>query len=452
MKKAKTKKVATKKTAGTRSGKVVKKKVAGKKAGPGASSRRTRSVATEKKRKKVSAGKKVAVKNLGRKALPRARRTQNIQPFYAMEVLAKAWRMEARGRSVIHLEVGEPDFESPAAVVKAGRAALAQGHTKYTPALGVPELRSAIAKTYPRACRPQVNRVAVTPGSSGALMLAFGLLIDEGDVVLLADPGYPCNSNFIRLYGGKPKLIPTDASTNYQLTAELIRRNWTGRTRAVLIASPSNPTGTIVPPRDMTSIIRTVEELGGICIVDEIYHGLTYDVDIRSALYDSPNVFVINSFSKYYGMTGWRIGWMVCPENYIDDVTKFAQNLFISTSAPAQYAAMAALTPQVRTECERRRRQFEERRDYLVPALREIGFKIPVVPQGAFYIYADITEFSNDSEKFAIKVLQKTGVAITPGRDFGSHRHLQHVRLSYANTLERLQEAVSRLTDFVRIL
>ncbi len=427
MVKAKIKKVATKKKAG-----------------------RTRSDVTVEKRKKVAAGKKGTVKNMGKKALPRARRTQNIQPFYVMEVLARAWRMEARGRSVIHLEVGEPDFDSPAAVVKAGRAALAQGHTKYTPALGVPELRSAIAKTYPRACRPRVNRVAVTPGSSGALMLAFGILIDEGDEVLLADPGYPCNSNFIRLYGGKPRLIPTDASTNYQLTAELIRRNWTGRTRAVLIASPSNPTGTIVSPRDMTAIVRTVEELGGICIVDEIYHGLIYDVEIRSALYDSPDVFVVNSFSKYYGMTGWRIGWMVCPENYIDDVTKFAQNLYISTSAPAQYAALAALTPQVRAECERRRRQFEERRDYLVPALRDIGFKIPVVPQGAFYVYADITEFSNDSEKFAMKVLQKTGVAITPGRDFGTHRHLQHVRVSYANTLERLQEAVSRLTDFVR--
>jgi len=397
-----------------------------------------------------TASKKGAVKKTGGKVPPRARRTQNIQPFYVMEVLDKAWRMEARGRSVIHLEVGEPDFDSPAAVVKAGRAALAQGHTKYTPALGVPELRSAIAKTYPRACRPRANRVAVTPGSSGALLLAFGILIDEGDEVLLADPGYPCNSNFIRLYGGKPRLIPTDASTNYQLTAELIRGNWTRRTRAVLIASPSNPTGTTVSPREMTSIVRTVEELGGICVVDEIYHGLTYDTDIRSALYDSPDVFIVNSFSKYYGMTGWRIGWMVCPEVYLDDITKFAQNLYISTSAPAQYAAMAAFTPTVRTECERRRRLFRKRRDFLVPALRNIGFRIPVVPQGAFYVYADITRFSDDSERFAMDVLRKTGVAITPGRDFGTHHPLQHVRISYANTLERLQEAVSRLADFVK--
>lgn len=382
------------------------------------------------------------------RVMPRARRAGEIQPFFAMEVLDRAWRMQARGRDVIHLEVGEPDFETPHAVVKAGRKALEQGHTRYTPAMGIPELRAAIARTYARACRPPMGRIAVTPGSSGALMLAFGVMIDPGDEVLLADPGYPCNSNFIRLFGGRPKLIPTGASTNYQLTADLIRRNWRKRTRAVLIASPSNPTGTIVPAEEMTAIVRTVEELGGMCVVDEIYHGLTYDVDVRSALYDSSDVFVVNSFSKYYGMTGWRIGWLVCPESYIADVTKFAQNLYISTSAPAQYAALAALTPQVGNECRRRRQLFRERRDFLVPALRDIGFEIPVVPQGAFYVYADISRFSEDSEAFAMKLLQKTGVAITPGRDFGEYRHHQHVRLSYANTLERLQDAVSRIADF----
>jgi len=388
------------------------------------------------------------VKTTNRK-LPRARRTDAIQPFYAMEVLDKAWRMAAGGRDVIHLEVGEPDFDSPAAVVKAGRAALKQGHTKYTPAMGIPELRSAIAKTYPRVCRPPAGRVAVTPGSSGALMLAFGVMIDPGDEVLLADPGYPCNSNFIRLFGGTPRLIPTDASTNYQLTADLIRRNWQERTRAVLIASPSNPTGTIVPAEEMTAIVRAVEDLGGVCVVDEIYHGLTYGVGVRSALYDSPDVFVVNSFSKYYGMTGWRIGWLVCPEQYVDDVTKFAQNLYISTSAPAQYAALAALTPKVEKECRRRKRIFRERRDFIVPALRNIGFEIPVVPQGAFYVYADISRFSSDSEEFAMAVLDQTGVALTPGRDFGEYRHRQHVRLSYANTLEKLQDAASRLAKFV---
>lgn len=383
------------------------------------------------------------------RTLPHARRTEEIQPFYAMEILDKAWRMQASGRDIIHLEVGEPDFDSPAAVVKAGRAALKQGHTKYTPAMGIPELRSAIAKSYPRACRPPAGRVAVTPGSSGALMLAFGVMIDPGDEVLLADPGYPCNSNFIRLFGGKPRLIATDASTNYQLTADLIRRNWRKRTRAVLIASPSNPTGTIVSAEEMTAIVTTVEELGGVCVVDEIYHGLTYGVDVRSALHDSNNLFVVNSFSKYYGMTGWRIGWLVCPEQYVNDVTRFAQNFYISTSAPAQYAALSALTPQVRKECKRRRRLFRERRDFIVPALKDIGFEIPVVPQGAFYVYADISRFSNDSEEFAMKVLDETGVALTPGRDFGEYRHLRHVRLSYANTLEKLQDAASRLADYI---
>ncbi|MDJ0956187.1 MAG: aminotransferase class I/II-fold pyridoxal phosphate-dependent enzyme [Arenicellales bacterium] len=379
----------------------------------------------------------------------KAKRTESIQPFYVMEVLAKAYRMEAEGRDVIHLEVGEPDFESPVEVVNAGCKALTSGRTKYTPALGIQSLRQAIADTYPKACKPEIERVAVTPGSSGALMLAFGVLIDAGDEVLLADPGYPCNSNFIRLYGGEPKLVPVDASSNYQLTADLIRRNWTSKTQAVLIASPSNPTGTIISPSEMTAVVNTVEELGGVCIVDEIYHGLTYDVEIRTALHDSDNVFIINSFSKYFGMTGWRIGWLVSPDTYVDEVNKFAQNLYISTSAPAQYAAVSALTEPVLAECERRRLMFKERRDYLVPALRDIGFDIPVIPQGAFYVYAGISEFSQDSEKFALDVLEQTGVAITPGRDFGNYRHLHHVRFSYANTLERLQTAVSRLESYI---
>lgn len=379
----------------------------------------------------------------------KAKRTQYIQPFYAMEVLAEAYRMEAEGRDVIHLEVGEPDFESPVEVVEAGCRALTSGHTKYTPALGIPELRRAISDSYDESCRPDIERVAVTPGSSGALLLAFGVLIDEGDQVLLADPGYPCNSNFIRLYGGEPVLVPTDASTNYQLSADLIRRNWREPTQAVLLASPSNPTGTVIPPEEMSEIVDAVDDLGGVCIVDEIYHGLTYGAGIRSALYDSQSVFIVNSFSKYFGMTGWRIGWLVSPQDYVAEINKFAQNLYISTSAPAQYAALGALTPAVRAECEQRRLQFMERRDYLVPALREIGFKIPLLPQGAFYVYADISAFSDNSEQFALDVLENTGVAITPGRDFGEHRHLEHVRFSYANTMERLREAVSRLGEYL---
>lgn len=380
----------------------------------------------------------------------KAKRTRYIQPFYAMEVLEKAYRMEAQGRDVIHLEVGEPDFDSPIEVVNAGCNALTSGHTKYTPALGIPELRQAITNSYVLPCRPNIERVAVTPGSSGALMLAFGVLIDEGDQVLLADPGYPCNSNFIRLYGGQPMLVPTDASTNYQLSADLIRQHWREKTQAVLLASPSNPTGTVITPGNMSAIIDTVDELGGVCIVDEIYHGLTYEAEVRSALHDSDRIFIVNSFSKYFGMTGWRIGWLVSPQEYVADVNKFAQNLYISTSAPAQYAAVSALTAPVKAECERRRLQFMERRDYLVPALRDIGFKIPLLPQGAFYVYADISEFSENSERFALDILEHTGVAITPGRDFGEYRYLEHVRFSYANTLERLQDAVSRLTKYLR--
>ena len=380
----------------------------------------------------------------------KAQRTRFIQPFYVMEVLDKAYRMEAEGRDVIHLEVGEPDFESPVEVIEAGCNALTGGHTKYTPALGIPQLRRAIADSYDQSCRPDIARVAVTPGSSGALMLAFGVLIDEGDQVLLADPGYPCNSNFIRLYGGQPVLVPTDASTNYQLSADLIRQHWQENTRAVLLASPSNPTGTVIPVADMSAIISTVHELGGVCIVDEIYHGLTYDAGVRSALHDSDDAFIVNSFSKYFGMTGWRIGWLVSPQDYVAEINKFAQNLYISTSAPAQHAAVSALTAPVLAECERRRQQFMVRRDYLVPALRNIGFKIPLMPQGAFYVYADISTFSDNSEQFALEVLENTGVAITPGRDFGEYRHLEHVRFSYANTMERLQDAVSRLDRYLK--
>ena len=267
--------------------------------------------------------------------------------------------------------------------------------------------------------------------------------------MLLADPGYPCNSNFIKLFGGKPVLVPTDASSNYQLTNELVQRHWTPRTRAVLVASPSNPTGTIAMPQQMSSLVQAVEALGGVCIVDEIYHGLTYDAEVRTALHDSADVFIINSFSKFFGMTGWRIGWLVAPQHFIDDVNKFAQNLYISTSAPAQYAALSALTEPVLTECERRRLVFKQRRDFIVPALKDIGFRIPVVPQGAFYVYADISGFSADSEAFALDVLEQTGVAITPGRDFGEYRHLEHVRFSYANTLDRLKDAVSRLQTYI---
>jgi aspartate/methionine/tyrosine aminotransferase len=381
---------------------------------------------------------------------PFASRLAQIEPFHVMDVLARARALEATGRSIVHLEIGEPDFPTADSIVAAGIRALQAGHTHYTPALGLTALREAIAQSYAPEIGVGVDRVVVTPGASGALQLVFGALLSPGDEVLLADPGYPCNRHFVRLFEGVPVGIPVDASTSYQLTAELIAARWTPRTVAVLIASPSNPTGTIVSDAEMARIARVVEQRGGVLVVDEIYHGLTYGVKPSCALRYSERVFVINSFSKYYGMTGWRLGWLAAPRTYIGALDKLAQNLFLAPNTPAQYAALAALAPTTRVELDRRCDVFRERRDYLLPALRELGFKIPVEPQGAFYLYADSSAFSSDSQALALSILEKVGVAITPGLDFGVHRPAAHVRFSYANTLEKLQEAVRRMKEFLR--
>ena len=377
-----------------------------------------------------------------------AARMAEIDAFHVMDILARARALEAQGRDIVHMEIGEPDFPTPAPIVEAGIAALRAGHTHYTPALGLPELRAAIAASYPAPARPDPARVVVTPGSSGALMLVFGVLINPGDEVLMADPGYPCNRHFVRLYGGRARLIPVDASTSYQLTAELIRRHWSPATRAVLISSPSNPTGTLVADREMALIASTVRSQGGVLIVDEIYHGLTYGQTARSALEQDADLFVVNSFSKFYGMTGWRVGWLVAPECYIDALDRLAQNIFLAASTPGQHAALAAFRPAVIAELEQRRTEFEARRDYLLPALRALGFGLPVVPEGAFYLYADCSHFGDDSDQLAQVLLEQTGVAITPGRDFGVQAPARHVRFSYATTRARLEEGVRRLAGF----
>ncbi len=378
-----------------------------------------------------------------------ATRMSRIAPFHVMDILARARTLESAGRSIIHMEIGEPDFPTPSQIVQAGIEALQQGHTHYTPALGLPELRSAIAASYGPEARPEAGRVVVTPGASGALQLIFGVLINPGDEVLMADPGYPCNRHFVRLFEGVARLIPVDATTGYQLSAELVRQYWTARTRAVLIASPSNPTGTLVATSEMAEIVRVVAGLDGRVIVDEIYLGLTYGDAAVSALNHSPDVFVVNSFSKYYGMTGWRLGWLVAPLEYVPEIDRLAQNIFLAASTPAQYAALAAFGPEVEVELQRRRGVFRERRDFLLPALRALGFMIPLTPQGAFYLYADTSRFTDDSQAFCLELLEQAGVAITPGLDFGDYQPQRHVRISYANTLERLQEGVRRLGQFL---
>jgi aspartate/methionine/tyrosine aminotransferase len=378
-----------------------------------------------------------------------ADRLRDIEPFHVMDILARARALEAAGQSIIHLEIGEPDFPTPGPIVDAGIRSLEAGYTHYTPALGLAELRQAVANSYPGGSNPGAERVVITPGASGALQLLFAALINPGDEVLLADPGYPCNRHFARLFEGRAAPVPVTAETGYQLTSELIREHWTPRTVAVMVASPSNPTGTIVSDAEMARIVDTVAELGGTLIVDEIYQGLTYDADVSSALNHSSDVVVVNSFSKFYGMTGWRVGWIVAPEELVEAIERLAQNIFIAAPTPAQYAALAAFSDDVRAELERRRQIFRERRDYLLPAIQELGFRVPVTPAGAFYLYADCSELTADSFTFAQDLLNEAGVAITPGMDFGSNQPERYVRFSYANEIENLKEAVRRLQQFL---
>lgn len=378
-----------------------------------------------------------------------AGRVSGIEPFHVMKILERARAMEAQGRSVIHMEIGEPDFPTPEPVIRAGIEALEQGKTHYTPALGLPELRAAIAASYAPDASVDPARVVVTPGASGALQLVFGALVGPGDSVILADPGYPCNRHFVRLFEAEPVAVPVGPEAGYQLTLEAIRQHWRDDTRAVMIASPSNPTGTVVADEEIQAIARFVEERDAVLIVDEIYTRLSYAEHLTSALKWSDHVCVINSFSKYYGMTGWRLGWLVAPPAMLDAIERLAQNLFIASPTPSQYAALVAFAPETLAELERRRQAFEARRNYLLPALKELGFRIEVEPQGAFYLYADCSAFTDDSFGFCEDVLEQTGVALTPGRDFGQFESDRYVRFSYANDIALLQQAVERLRGYL---
>ena len=382
---------------------------------------------------------------------PLAERMAGIAPFHVMSLLGRAQALETTGRSIIHMEVGEPDFPTPEPIVAAGIEALREGRTRYTPAVGLPPLRATVAQHYQDTYGVDVppERVLITPGGSGALLLTIGVLVDPGREVLMADPGYPCNRHFVRMLDGRAVPIPVDAETSYQLTPELVERHWGERTSAVILASPSNPTGTLLPVDALRGIIDIAAERGGRVIMDEIYQGLVYDRPSTTALALSPEVFVVNSFSKYYGMTGWRLGWLVAPEPYLDDIERLAQNIFLAPATPAQHAALAAFTPETQVILQERRRLLRQRRDFLLPALRELGFAIPVRPEGAFYLYADCSAFSTDSRAFAARVLEEAGVAITPGVDFGEHRADSHLRFAYTAEVSRLAEAVERLRHFL---
>ena len=379
-------------------------------------------------------------------------RMRLIQPFHVMALLARARELEAAGRSIIHMEIGEPDFVTPQPLIDAGIRALQDGRTHYTPAAGLRELREKIAGFYQTrygvAVEPE--RVVITPGASAALQLVLAVLVNAGDQVLLADPGYPCNRNFVHLLNGEPVALPVDAGSGYQPVPQQVDEYWTDRTRALLVASPSNPTGTLLEDPVLREYHSITGRHGGSLIVDEIYHGLTYDDPAHTALAVSDDIFVINSFSKYFGMTGWRLGWLIAPRAVIPDIEKLAQNLFLAAPTLAQYAALSAFDDEVIAILDARRDEFRLRRDYLLPALRAIGFEIPVVPAGAFYLYANCSRFAADSYAFAERLLEEAGVAITPGVDFGSNLPKQHVRFAYTTSLENLQEGVRRLAKKLR--
>lgn len=382
---------------------------------------------------------------------PMAARLAHIEPFYVMEIVKEATRLQAAGQTIIHLSIGEPDFTAPPPVTRAAAEALEKGRLQYTQATGLASLREAIAADYARTFGLTIDpaRVIVTAGASAALLLAFGSLVDVGAEVLMPDPTYPCNRHFVAAFNGTAKLVPCGPRTRFQLDDALIRENWGNNTRGVLLASPSNPTGTSIRPDVLARCVDEVRARNGFVVVDEIYQRLSYDAPPTTALALGDDVFVLNSFSKYFNMTGWRLGWMVVPPNCVGDVEKLAQNLFVCPSGLAQHAALQCFSAEALEIYETRREEFKRRRDYLVAELRRLGIDVPVAPDGAFYIYGDIRRFSDDSWSFAFDLLRTAGVCLVPGRDFGRADTKHYVRISYATDQTRLQEAVVRLERFL---
>jgi aspartate/methionine/tyrosine aminotransferase len=375
-----------------------------------------------------------------------AARMASIEPFHVMEVQARAHALEARGRRIVHMEIGQPDFGAPPQVADAAIAAIRSRHLGYTASAGLPELRQAISDYYRDHLGAAVpaERIVVTTGASGALLLALGVLLNSGDEALMPDPCYPCNRHFVRLFDALPRTLAVDERQSFQPSAQDVRRAWTDATRLVMLASPSNPTGTLIEPDALRAIIDEARRSGAAVLVDEIYQGLVYGRKASTALALADDVFVIASFSKYFNMTGWRLGWIVAPEPYVREVEKLAQNAAICPPAPSQYAALAAFRPDTLALLEERRAEFERRRDFIVPELRRLGFRIPVTPAGAFYVYAGCERFG-DSSALALRLLEHAGVAITPGIDFGTNRPESHVRFAYTRALADLQEGVAAI-------
>ncbi|UOD51115.1 pyridoxal phosphate-dependent aminotransferase [Orrella daihaiensis] len=376
-----------------------------------------------------------------------AHRLQHTQTFHAMEIFKRTLALQSLGRDIISLGIGEPDFTAAPAVLEAMKLAADKGLGKYGPAAGIMPLREAIAQFYADqlGARVDPHRVIVTNGASGALLLASLALINPGQEVLMPDPCYPANSNFIMAAGGTTKLIRTEPERQFQLTAQDIRMHWTERTAGVLIASPGNPTGTSIEPDELRGIINAVNQLNGFVMMDEIYLGLSYRDKRCSALAIDDNLIILNSFSKYFHMTGWRLGWMIVPPELVAPIEKLASSLMICPPTLAQHGALACFEPNTIELLEHRREAFRARRDFLVQGLEAIGFDIPAKPDGAFYVYADISRFSNDSDQLVDVLLEKAGVALVPGIDFGPAHAKSKVRLAYTIGLDRLEDAVGRI-------
>ena len=386
-----------------------------------------------------------------------SRRAERIDPFYVMEVAkaaqAKARELENSASPMIFLNIGEPDFTAPPLVQEAAARVVQSGATQYTPALGLPELRERISAWYGQRFGVDIpaRRIVVTAGASAALQLACLATINAGDEMLMPDPSYPCNRHFVSAAEGTAVMVPTTADERYQLSRDKVQANWGDKTRGVLLASPSNPTGTSIAHEELRRIHEFVRAKDGLTIIDEIYLGLSYDPAFsQTALAISDDIISINSFSKYFNMTGWRLGWMVVPEVMVPVVERMAQNLFICASTISQHAALACFEPESIAEYERRRTEFKARRDYFIPALEALGMPVPVKPDGAFYAWADCRAAADKlgvkgSWDFAYALMDRAHLAITPGRDFGSFETGDFVRFSTANSMEQLQEAIARL-------
>lgn len=370
----------------------------------------------------------------------------DIQPFGVMEILERAKQLEDAGRDIIHLEVGEPDFVTPECICKAGIKALQEGRTKYTHSLGLTELREEIARYYLDEYNVEISpaQVMVTPGTSPAMMLLFLLLIEPDDEVLLSDPYYTCYPNFIKCFGGKPVYFDLKSEEGFEYNIDRIKAKLTSRTRAIIINSPSNPTGMLVPPE----ILKDIANLGYLVISDEIYHGLVYDAQAHSILEYTDNAFVLNGFSKKYAMTGWRLGYIIAPKEYMRTLQILQQNFIICTNEVVQVAGIAALK-YANPDVENMVKIYNQRRIYMVDKLREIGFGVPRIPQGAFYVLADASKFDTNSTRLATQILEKVGVGVTPGADFGTNA-TTCIRFSYANSLERIKEALTRIEMFCK--